>query len=695
MAENTTETHQSEITRFWRHLFGSLPGLLQVWTVDPDETIKSNFFNYPAAAESAATYALEKTREEGREVYYSAHLFTEARRIKGNASEVLALWADMDGAPIPNGNLKPTALVESSPGRFHCSWRLTDSIPPEIAEELNKRIALATGADPSGFDLTQLLRVPGTTNYKYPEHPTVQLRSLDGKRSYIPAELDEILPKLEENQRNGHHAPPVGEKIREGARNEQLISLAGTMRRRGMEEEEIAAALLVTNKRRCDPPLPEREVLTIAASAIRYNPESTAGGKPEKPAPPTHDELRDRYLTRDLAHGVGSWRTYKDGIFKETSESTIKAGILKAIEEAKPEGIKPTNALLTSVTELTRVKATIPDELWNADPDILALENGTLHIPTRELRPHARENYLTSSLPYGFEPDAKALTWEVFLRETLPSEVAKFLQEFAGFTLTTDTSHELAVWLYGPPGGGKSTFISGLETMLGHRAGVLGLAELERSRFALGNIEGKTLLTATEQPSQYLATTHLLNALISGEPMMIEQKYRDAYQLTPKSKLLWALNELPRISDANNGLFRRVRIIEFPEVPPEKRDPLYKTFIRDEGAGILNWALDGLQRLQQRGHFDIPSTVQDASDRFKETNDVPAIFVEEMCVRDPNDRVQTSRLYREYKFWCEENGHRPLSSTRMATEWERLGFEKLRSNGVRYYSGVRLRLPSE
>jgi putative DNA primase/helicase len=44
------------------------------------------------------------------------------------------------------------------------------------------------------------------------------------------------------------------------------------MRRRGMGAEEIEAALLVTNNKRCDPPLATDEVKKIASSVCRYKP---------------------------------------------------------------------------------------------------------------------------------------------------------------------------------------------------------------------------------------------------------------------------------------------------------------------------------------------------------------------------------------------------------------------------------------
>src|ERR1700677_1781871 len=59
------------------------------------------------------------------------------------------------------------------------------------------------------------------------------------------------------------------EQIPKGQRNNFLASLAGTMRKRGMSQPAIEAALLQENKR-CDPPLSESEVLAIARSISRY-----------------------------------------------------------------------------------------------------------------------------------------------------------------------------------------------------------------------------------------------------------------------------------------------------------------------------------------------------------------------------------------------------------------------------------------
>ena len=64
---------------------------------------------------------------------------------------------------------------------------------------------------------------------------------------------------------------PLPDEIPAGTRNQTLMSLAGSMRRRGASEQAILAALEVENGR-CNPPLPMAEVRAIAKSAQRYAP---------------------------------------------------------------------------------------------------------------------------------------------------------------------------------------------------------------------------------------------------------------------------------------------------------------------------------------------------------------------------------------------------------------------------------------
>jgi len=715
----------------WYHIYGDERGILALGYAEPaaDAAFHHQYFDYPVRAEQAAERARELS-EGGFNVWHCAHLLTAKQRVKENAAVITALYVDGDGVQVPPNLPQPTAVVKSSPGREQFYWRLSMPIPPEIGEGLNRRLAYALGADKSGWDLTQLLRPPGTKNRKYPDAPAVEVQELE-KNAHDAGDLDRLLPQLSRVSRNGHThddflaMPPVelgpealkvwrGEKPKakdtgEVDRSASLMKIGRVLYDAGASPRVVAEALKerdltlsyqkYTNRRDADEQyqaIADKLVSKGRNQSIPTNLNGSSRKTSTKQPPPTHDELRDRWIGGNPhhAHGLGEWHRYEGGIWPTVSETSVKAEIANVIESAKPEGIKPTASILASVTELTRIKVFVPDEKWDADSDILVCNNGALHISTGELVKHQPKHYATSAVPYKYDPNARPVIWDYFLRNTVPA-AANFLQEFAGYALTTEMTHELAVWLFGPPGSGKSTFIAGLAAMLGHRAGILGLADLERSRFTLADLPGKTLVVASEQPSSYLASTNTLNAIISGEAIQVERKYRDPFTVIPRAKVCWAMNELPRVADANSGLFRRVKVVAFPQLTEDERDPKIKYAIEQEGAGILNWALEGLRRLKERGHFEVPAGVEDATKQFRENNDVPALFIEDRCIQGADLKVQASQLYAEYKEWCLENGHRPMSSTRLADDWARLGFEKTASNGRRFYRGVALRLAGE
>jgi putative DNA primase/helicase len=324
---------------------------------------------------------------------------------------------------------------------------------------------------------------------------------------------------------------------------------------------------------------------------------------------------------------------------------------------------------------------------------LIVLGNGTLEaFNGRKFREHRPEDYASTALPFDYNPEADAEIYEAVLLQQLGEETAALLQEFAGYCLTRETDLETALWLQGEPGGGKSTIIEGFTTMLGARHGILGLAAIERSRFALASIPGKTLLTSTEQPAAFIRSTHIMDAIISGEEIDVEGKFKDAYKIKPVAKLLWAMNELPRVPSAVDGLFRRVKVVSVPPIPEAERDPQIKADIREEGAGILNWALDGLDRLIERGHFEFPDSVKDATQEFKDHSDVPSLFVAERIELVEGQEIKSGELYRHYKHWCLDNGHNPKSSTAVAKDWERLlpGFRVDRIK-TKYWTGVKLR----
>jgi hypothetical protein len=137
--------------------------------------------------------------------YFCPVVFNKPKRVKENALPTNLLWADLDPVHPDTCRIKPSVAWESSPGRYQALWFLTEEVSGEEAASLSKRIAYADGGDKGGWDLTQVLRIPGTKNYKYDSHPEVRI--LWAKSSgYAPEEIKGAYPAVEGN---GHHVPSL------------------------------------------------------------------------------------------------------------------------------------------------------------------------------------------------------------------------------------------------------------------------------------------------------------------------------------------------------------------------------------------------------------------------------------------------------------------------------------------------------
>lgn len=118
-----------------------------------------------------AAAILDHLRSHQRDdLYFSVSTFLGKSRVSQDAGEETTLWADLDEVN-PRTDIdrssQPTIAWETSPGRFQGVW-LMRGMNPGASEMggLNHKLTAWLGADPSGWDTTQLLRVPGRKNHK-------------------------------------------------------------------------------------------------------------------------------------------------------------------------------------------------------------------------------------------------------------------------------------------------------------------------------------------------------------------------------------------------------------------------------------------------------------------------------------------------------------------------------------------------
>lgn len=167
---------------FFTYLFDEQVGYVCIAHADrgdPPKMKKSfaqTFFKWPEAKKQLTAFLDEEARN--KHLWYGVNLFDRPERRTERALAGSIVYADLDACNPNEVEPRPSLAYESSPGRFQAIWKLAENISPDIRADLARRVAYkysVSGADKTGWDVTQLLRIPFTKNYKYKSAPEIKI----------------------------------------------------------------------------------------------------------------------------------------------------------------------------------------------------------------------------------------------------------------------------------------------------------------------------------------------------------------------------------------------------------------------------------------------------------------------------------------------------------------------------------------
>jgi putative DNA primase/helicase len=122
-------------------------------------------------------------------------------------------------------------------------------------------------------------------------------------------------------------------------------------------------------------------------------------------------------------------------------------------------------------------------------------------------------------------------------------------------------------------------------------------------------------------------------------------------------------NEVPRLADASGALAGRFVTLVLTRSFFGKEDLDLTDKLLTELPGILNWALDGWDRLQKQGHFTVPASSKEVMQELEHLSSPILKFIEDECFHTPEGRVAVDELFVAWTQWCDYEG-RNFSGTK-------------------------------
>lgn len=635
----------------------------------------------------------------------------------GEASRVLALDMDVkNGARGPEslaalGELPETLTVATPSGGRHFYFlhpegglRSKNGILPGIDLKADGGYVLAAGSSIDGKFYEYVN--PETPIAALPEAVLAKLKSLFvGRRETGKAESD-------------------GQgRIPEGERNAKLASLAGGMRRKGLDQAAIAAALKVVNASRCAPPLLEDEVEGIAASIARYPQNGAAhpglaeinGEEADVVLPVgfTEDSLALDFTSHHamdwkFVAAWGYWLCW-DGV-RWAKEITLRAFDQARLicREAASRCQKPkiaakisTAAVVAAVERMAKAdrQHAATSEQWDADTRLMATPGGSVDLRTGLVRPNRREDFITRmTLAKPGDPADKPLGWLGFLHDVTDGDRAlqEYLQRVAGYALTGETTEHALFFFFRTGANGKSVFLNTLAAVMGDYAVNSPMdtfleSKNDRHPTDLAGLRGARLVTSIEVEKGRRWAEAKIKSLTGGDKISARFMRQDFFEYTPQFKLLIAGNNKPSIRDVDEAMKRRMHLIPFTvTIPPHRRDPQLAKRLLAEKDGILRWAIDGCLAWQREG-LKPPARVVAATEEYLEAEDALGRWIEEDCDRLPSANTTTNELFASWKTWTERSGEYTGTMRKFSEDVSKRGFARWKSGSRKGFKGIALK----
>lgn len=420
-----------------------------------------------------------------------------------------------------------------------------------------------------------------------------------------------------------------------------------------------------------------------------------------------------------------SWMRWNGSSWREVDDAQVRKAMYERLEHAvyvqpnkkgepeqhswAPTKQKIGNLLdaLGAITLLptdTDVPAWIDDQGSTGQDEgpIVACENGLLRIRDRALLPHGPEFFNLVSVPFAYDPDANAPTWQRFLAQLWPDDpdTVAALQEWFGYVLSGRTDQQKILLIVGPTRSGKGTIARVLKALVG-KENLAGptLAGLG-TNFGLSTLIGKSLAVISDARLSGNDNSQVVERLltISGDDTIdIDRKFREPWTGRVPSRLMILSNELPHFGDSSGVIANRFILLSMRVSWLGQEDPTLTDRLTAEMPGILNWALEGLARLQRNGRITQPPSSREAITTMQDTASPTSAFIRERCTTGPACTVAVDDLWNVWREWTEDNGVRhgtkQIFGRNLLSVVPQLSLTRPRDGGnrVRTYTGIGLR----
>lgn len=329
---------------------------------------------------------------------------------------------------------------------------------------------------------------------------------------------------------------------------------------------------------------------------------------------------------------------------------------------------------------INKIKAQTYSDLkkFDADSNLITLENGILNLETLELKPHTPEHLSRVLLPVEYikpkyddiEENLKDTLFWKFLKSSftvdnkLRKEDFETVLEIISSPIIKRHIDEKAFMFLGSGENGKSVCLGYIQSIIGkNNVSSITLQDIAEDSFMRANLDGMSANIFSDLEQNELRHTGKIKAITSNEGIEVQRKYGQPFTLYPSCKLLFSCNRFPKVYDQTQGFFRRWIIVKWErnfENDPERIEYLREKLDanQDEKNNVFSNLVKIANKLNKIGKFTHSKDWKTIQKEWNENADPIDDFDSNHIIDSENHKTKRETYY-FYKEKMLEKGETP------------------------------------
>lgn len=335
----------------------------------------------------------------------------------------------------------------------------------------------------------------------------------------------------------------------------------------------------------------------------------------------------------------------------------------------------------------------------DAHPMLLGVQNGIVDLYKGRLLFNQPDMLVTRFCAAAFVEKAPCPLWLKFLNEIFMADAATMetVQRLLGYTLTGSVTEEVLVICVGYGSNGKSVLgnvihaiLAGYSTTAPPSLLVARRADDTGPRNDLAGLAGARYVSINEMQAGSRLDEQVVKQIAGREPIKARFLYQEGFEFQPTATPWMRTNHKPIVIGDDDGIWRRLVVLPFRrKFTNAEKDPQLEQKLLAERDGILQWMLTGTAKYLKDG-LQLSPTILAEQASYRRESDLLGEYIDDRTLPSPNEKCVQHDLFFSWQEWCTSNGVRHGSKKSFSQRMAERGYREIKSNGQRYYGGVKL-----